>query len=108
MKYDAFISYCHDDQTWIVEELIPKLEKEKNIKCCIHERDFEIGVTVLQNIIDCLDQSQVFITVLSPGYVNSTWCMFELFLAQSRMKQMSNLIVIVKQSIKDVSRIDKR
>ena len=68
----------------------------------------QIGVTVLQNIIDCLDQSQVFITVLSPGYVNSTWCMFELFLAQSRMKQMSNLIVIVKQSIKDVSRLDKR
>ena len=34
--------------------------------------------------------------------------MFELFLAQSRMKQMSNLIVIVKQNIKDVSRLDKR
>ena len=107
-KYDAFISYCHDDNKWILEELIPQLETEHQIKCCIHERDFQIGVTVLQNIIDCLDQSQVFITVLSPGYVNSTWCMFELFLAQSRMKQMSNLIVIVKQNIKDVSRLDKR
>ena len=78
-------------------------------------------------------QSQVFVVVLTPSYVNSTWCMFELFLAQSRLnsnnaqaeksrenaarsavlKQQANsqnLIIIVKQSIDKtaISRIDKR
>ena len=108
-KYDAFISYCHDDQAWIMDELIPELETKHQIRCCIHQRDFSIGVTVLQNIINCLDQSKVFIAILSHGYASSSWCMFELFLAQSRMKQTdSNLIVIVKQNIKDVSRLDKK
>ena len=73
-------------------------------------------------------QSQVFVVVLTPSYVNSTWCMFELFLAQSRLNSNNaqaeksrenavrstvnsqNLIIIVKQTIDKtaISRIDKR
>jgi Leucine-rich repeat (LRR) protein len=107
--FDAFISYCHEDQDWVSESLLPKLEGERNFRCCVHERDFDIGVTVLQNIIDCVDKSRVFVVILSPGYVKSTWCMFELFLAQSRMKDNNdNLIVIVKHPIANISRLDKR
>ena len=125
--YDVFISYAHEDHEWVTEELVPKLEKEHQFKCCFHERDFQIGVTVMQNIVNCVDKSQVFVVVLTPSYVNSTWCMFELFLAQSRLNSNAqaeksrenavrstvnsqNLIIIVKQSIDKtaISRIDKR
>jgi hypothetical protein len=117
--YDVFISYANEDHLWVTEELVPKLEKEHQFKCCFHERDFQIGVTVMQNIVNCVDKSQVFVVVLTPSYVNSTWCMFELFLAQSRLNQTmstslqlnsQNLIIVVKQSIDKmaISRIDKR
>jgi hypothetical protein len=116
--YDVFISYANEDHLWVTEELVPKLEKEHQFKCCFHERDFQIGVTVMQNIVNCVDKSQVFVVVLTPSYVNSTWCMFELFLAQSRLNQTmstslqlnsQNLIIVVKQSIDKmaISRISK-
>ena len=106
-NYDAFISYAHEDHHWVGQDLVHQLEVEYGFKCCFHERDFQIGVTVIQNIVNCVDSSKVFIVVLSPHYVNSTWCMFELFLAQSRMKGTANLIVIVKQKIQQ-SKADKR
>jgi Na+/melibiose symporter-like transporter len=54
--YDVFISYAHEDHEWVTEELVPKLEKEHQFKCCFHERDFQIGVTVMQNIVNCVDK----------------------------------------------------
>ncbi len=82
---------------------------------------FKVGVAVMQNIVDCVDSSRKFIVVLSPGYVKSKWCMFELFLAQSRMldqnpnslsksppkRHLNNLIVIVKQKL-DSGKIARR
>ena len=85
------------------------MEVKRDLKCCIHERDFEVGLTVLQNIVNCVDKSRVFIVILSPAYLSSTWCMFELFLAQSRLNYSnSNLIVIVKQKPKSKQRLDKK
>ena len=54
--YDVFISYASEDHEWVTEELVPKLEKEHQFKCCFHERDFQIGVTVMQNIVNCVDK----------------------------------------------------
>lgn len=89
--YDIFISYAHEDDEWVTLELLPKLETKYGFKACIHERDFRIGVTVMQNIVQCVDESRVFLAVLTPAYVNSTWCMFELFLAQARMAKLRHV-----------------
>ena len=53
--YDIFISYAHEDDAWVTDELVPKLEKEHQLRCCFHERDFQIGLTVMQNIVNCVD-----------------------------------------------------
>ncbi|VDI34266.1 Hypothetical predicted protein [Mytilus galloprovincialis] len=42
-RYDAFISYSDNEQNFIVKECIPKLERERNLKLCIHQRDFIPG-----------------------------------------------------------------
>ena len=108
-QYDVFVSYSHEDEEWVKSELLLEMEVKRDLKCCIHERDFEVGVTVLQNIVNCVDKSRVFIVILSPAYLSSTWCMFELFLAQSRLNYFnSNLIVIVKQKPKSKQRLDKK
>ncbi len=41
-KYDVFISYSEDDKEWVAKQMLPKLEREYGVKCCIHERDFQV------------------------------------------------------------------
>lgn len=46
-KYDAFISFSHKDEEFVVEELLPNLESEPNpYKLCIHDRDWVPGVFI--------------------------------------------------------------
>ena len=44
-KYDAFISYksTPEDESFVVNTLLPKLETEMNFKLCVHFRDFPPG-----------------------------------------------------------------
>ena len=98
-KFDVFVSYSNTDAKWVMEALLPKLEDSKpfNLKCCIHERDFEVGMAVTENIAECIDRSRVFLIVLSKGYVESKWCLFEAHVAQSRPK--AKTIIIVKEKV---------
>ena len=36
--FDAFVSYTFQDQKWVIKELLQKVEKEANIKLCLHQR----------------------------------------------------------------------
>ncbi|CAB4064544.1 ICK [Lepeophtheirus salmonis] len=83
--YDAFISYSDKDREWVFSELIPHLEEDFNV--CVHERDFKVGMMVVDNIVSCIDKSRKFIAVLSPSFVNSKWCAFEIHVAQNQMKK---------------------
>ena len=59
---------------------------------------FQVGVTVIENIVDHLDRSRVTVLVLSPSYVRDSWCTFELHLAKTRMIEddLDSAVVIVK------------
>uniref|UniRef100_A0A182IM72 TIR domain-containing protein n=1 Tax=Anopheles atroparvus TaxID=41427 RepID=A0A182IM72_ANOAO len=39
--YDVFVSYSEHDRQWILDELLPNLEKSEDISVCLHERDFK-------------------------------------------------------------------
>jgi hypothetical protein len=89
--------------------------QEPKLKCCVHERDFKVGVTVTDNIVDCIDKSRRFLMVLTNGFVQSKWCMFETHLAQSRMilqksstsSEENSLILILKDRNLAVGQLDK-
>ena len=36
--FDAFVSYTRQDQKWVIKELLQRVEKESNIKLCLHQR----------------------------------------------------------------------
>ena len=36
--FDAFVSYANEDEKWVVNELLPKVEYEAKIKLCLHTR----------------------------------------------------------------------
>ena len=85
--YDVFISYSQEQHDWVTQQLIPELEeKNPKLRVCIHERDFKVGVTVTENIVDCIYRSGKFLMVLSDGFIKSQWCQFESHVAQHKLR----------------------
>ncbi|XP_034390441.1 toll-like receptor 2 [Cyclopterus lumpus] len=73
--YHVFISYSSTDYQW-THSLIGQLES-CGLQVCYHERDFTPGRTVLENMSDCIQESQKVLLVLSQEFVRSRWCLLE-------------------------------
>ena len=90
--YDAFVSYSNADKEWVTSQLMPTLEDGHGMRLCIHERDFAVGSTIIENIAFSLDKSMGCVIVLSQDYVESDWCKFEAHVAlQNSMERKSIL-----------------
>ncbi|XP_063313941.1 toll-like receptor 1 [Pelobates fuscus] len=101
-RFHAFISYSEEDSEWVKNVLIPNLEKsDGSIKLCHHEKHFIPGKTIVKNIILCVEQSFKSIFVLSPNFIQSKWCHYELHFAQHALfgKNFYNLILILLNPI---------
>uniref|UniRef100_A0A8D0DRC6 TIR domain-containing protein n=1 Tax=Salvator merianae TaxID=96440 RepID=A0A8D0DRC6_SALMN len=98
--YDAFISYSETDGPWTKGTLLEKLEAN-GFKVCYHERDFRPGHPVLGNIFYCIENSHKVLFVLSPGFVNSCWCQYELYFAEHRVlnENQDSLIMVVLEDL---------
>lgn len=83
-RFDLFVSYSEKDRDFVLDQLIPNLEKRSEITICLHERDFQVGLSILENIIQCMDQSRCLLLVVSESFLKSNWCAFEMHLAQHR------------------------
>ncbi|KAL6106409.1 uncharacterized protein ACO6RY_10288 [Pungitius sinensis] len=73
--YHVFVSYSSTDYQW-THSVIHRLEA-CGLKVCYHERDFTPGRTVLENMSDCIQESQKVLLVLSQEFVRSRWCLLE-------------------------------
>ncbi|XP_070828884.1 uncharacterized protein [Chaetodon trifascialis] len=73
--YHVFVSYSSTDYQW-THFLISQLER-CGLQVCYHERDFTPGRTVLENMSECIQESQKVLLVLSPEFVRSRWCLLE-------------------------------
>ncbi|XP_069384926.1 uncharacterized protein [Paralichthys olivaceus] len=74
-SYHVFISYSSSDYQW-THSIISQLESW-GLYVCYHERDFTPGRTVLENMSQCIQESQKVLLVLSPEFVRSRWCLLE-------------------------------
>ena len=104
LQFHAFISYSGHDSAWVKNELIPNLEKE-DIRICLHERNFVAGKSIVENIINCIEKSYKSIFVLSPNFVQSEWCHYELYFAHHNLfhEGSDNLILILLDPIPQYS-----
>ncbi|KAK7891621.1 hypothetical protein WMY93_023584 [Mugilogobius chulae] len=73
--YHVFLSYSSIDYRW-THSLVDRLE-DTGLKVCYHERDFTPGRTILENMSECIQQSQKVLLVLSAEFVRSRWCLLE-------------------------------
>ena len=78
-----FISYSHQDSEWVCEWLIPHLDRH-GIYPYIDIRDFEIGLSILDNIEQAIERTRKTLLVLTPAYIQSEWAAFESLLAHSQ------------------------
>ncbi|KAM8939518.1 toll-like receptor 1 [Pelodytes ibericus] len=100
--FHAFVSYSEQDSVWVKNILIPNLERsDGSIKICQHERHFIPGKAIIENIIHCIEQSFRSIFILSPNFIQSEWCHYELYFAQHALfgKSYNNLILILLDPI---------
>ena len=93
-KYDAFVVYAGEDVTWIRNELIPNLEVKRGFSLCIHQRDFDIGPPIIENIVNNIQKSRHVILILSRWFMQSEWCEFELVMATNKEHETHNDIII--------------
>ncbi|XP_046594148.1 toll-like receptor 13 isoform X2 [Neodiprion lecontei] len=100
--YDIFVSYSDENRNWVIEELIPNIEgPEANLSICFHERDFHVGVSILENIIMGMDQSRTILLIISGFFIKSQWCQFEMHLAQHRLLETcrEELVLVLLEEI---------
>ncbi|XP_071093934.1 toll-like receptor 13 [Haliotis cracherodii] len=94
-EYDAFVAYSAPDRHWVIRNMLPVLEGKENFKLCVHDRDFEVGKLIVDNIVDAIEASRKIIIVLSNSFAQSDWCRFELNLIQRHVLENGQRLLVV-------------
>ncbi|KAH9492380.1 hypothetical protein Btru_026396 [Bulinus truncatus] len=98
--YDVFISYAYQDEEFILDHILPELTK-RELKALVHGRDFAIGEFIASNIITAVKESRKTLVVLTRDLLRSTWCNFELQMANMESVHTGRpvLLFLIKESI---------
>ncbi|CAC5412712.1 unnamed protein product [Mytilus coruscus] len=106
--YDAFVSYADEDDTFVYTKFLKYLEDDRNIRCCVHKRDFLAGNDIATNITSAIHNSRKTVVIMSHHFLESDWCLFEFNMAKmesiyARSKENIILLVFLEQiSSKDL------
>ena len=111
--YDAFVAYSTHGQerSWVHLTLREKLENEYGFKLCIHYRDFKLGRAIDECIVEAINKSRKTILVLSPEFLKSGWCQFEVRMASEKLieeRRDTFVIVIFRPLDEPGTRIPKK
>ncbi|KAL4240824.1 Toll-like receptor 7 [Mactra antiquata] len=79
--YDVFVSYANEDGNFIRNKIYPWLQ-QKELRVCLHEKNFIPGKNIADNILDAISNSQITLAILSNDYLSSTWCTYEFNMAR--------------------------
>ncbi|XP_046551176.1 LOW QUALITY PROTEIN: toll-like receptor 4 [Haliotis rubra] len=80
--YDAFVSYAEEDGEFVVQDMQNILEKRFGLRLCIHQRDFMVGEPITANVVNAIQSSRKTIILLTPSFLQSSWCEYEVHMAK--------------------------
>ena len=107
-EYDAFVIFSSQDSDWVTKTLILTLEEEHGFKCCVHYRDFVVGVPFRENMVNSVYKSRKTIAVVSNNFFNSNYCGSEMDYALHRlMERRDNSLVVIKLDDVDRGKLPK-
>ena len=99
--YDIFVSYADADKHFVLEQMVPELEGNRQLRLLVHERDFPFGQLITENIHRAISSSRRTMLVVSPSFLASKWCKYEMNIAKvegiNRDKDV--LCVVMKNSV---------
>ncbi|XP_077327001.1 toll-like receptor 13 [Lithobates pipiens] len=102
-EYDVFVSYNTNDELWVTEQLLSNLEQKGPpfFKVCIHNRDFEVGRDIVENIMDSIYSSRWTVCIITHNYLQSNWCSLEMKMATYKLltESKESLILIFLDKI---------
>nr|WBP49900.1 Toll-like receptor protein [Mimachlamys nobilis] len=81
-QYDAFISYCASDSSFVIHDIVDNLEINYGLRLCLHQRDFLPGNEIAANITNAINNSRRTVAIITNRYLDSYWCMFEFNMAR--------------------------
>ncbi|VDH89435.1 Hypothetical predicted protein [Mytilus galloprovincialis] len=77
-EFHIFISYKTIEPDCLPARNIDKMLRSKGFRCCLHERDFIPGNTIMNNIVQNIKRSVKVVFLLSENSKASNWCQIEL------------------------------
>lgn len=97
--YDVFVTYDTKDplvSEWVLKTLRVKLEEEgeKHLPLCLEERDWPLGVPLIDNLTQSIRYSRKTLFVLTQNYVKTGGFKLAMYLAHQRLLD-ENVDVIV-------------
>ncbi|XP_050509871.1 protein toll isoform X1 [Diabrotica virgifera virgifera] len=103
-EYDVFLSYAHQDEEFVLHNLLPVLQP---LRTCIHIRDWKPGETILTNVEYSVMNSRRTLVVLSNNFLDSVWGIQEFKTAHTQaIKEGRARVIVVKYGELDKSRLD--
>ncbi len=101
--YDAFVAYSTrgSERAWVHTTLREKLENEHGLRLCIHYRDFKLGRAIDECIVEAINKSRKTILVLSPEFLESGWCQFEVRMVKERLmeEKRDSFVIVIFRSL---------
>ncbi|KAJ2945398.1 hypothetical protein O0L34_g203 [Tuta absoluta] len=100
--YDAFISFAHEDQEYVMSTLLPGLEDApEQFRVCVHYRDWHVGDWIPAQIMRSVQLSKRTLIVLSRSFVASTWSTLELryALANAAKEPNAKVLVLIRDDV---------
>ncbi|RZC42910.1 TIR domain containing protein [Asbolus verrucosus] len=106
--YDAFISYSHKDEDFVIQNLLPRLENGPHpYKLCLHYRNWIPGEFIAKQVTNSVIESRRTLVVLSPNFLESVWGKLEFRTAHTQaMTEGRARVVIVLYGDVDVNSLD--
>ena len=99
--YDAFISCTREGAKWAKKHLLPKLEnQDTGLKFCVAQRDFLVGKTIIDNIMDTISKSRKTILLVDETFKKSEWCQEELLLSHHVSGEILMHYIIIKPVVR--------
>ena len=104
--YDIFISYPDRDYQFATGILFPDLH-QRGYRVCLPDRDFLVGTSKEENILNAIDQSKRTLVIVTESHVDDEWQLFTLRTAMERsLKETSNYLLCMLDPKVDVGTLD--